>query len=190
MAPHSKKMPPPYPKGPLVFFRQKPLVQIEHSTALVVYGTQDGHMDKVCEVINAKHSFKDVYLENCSKRSLGDVIPIPVASPYDEYVFVLLAREKSSEPFSFRCLETCVKNLSVQLRKLSYIYVGFEFLEDQSDPMFNEKVLTLFRNNIHVRNIEIYACNAKNIDEHNAAYPSQNSNNDSPKFTQGYPRRS
>lgn len=145
------------PKPPLVKHRPHPLVNIEEETALVVFGTATGFMDKTCQSVNSKHSFQKQYLEQCRKTPIGEVIEVKALNPH-YYVYVLLIRENETASFSFKNLENCVVQLNAKLKKAKFRYVAFDAVEDSEDPAITEKIVTLFRNHIF-HGIEIYVCN-------------------------------
>ena len=134
-----------------------PLTEIECSTALVVYGSADGKIDKANEPLNKKFSFLDDFEKKCkSTSSKENFYPFLIQ---DEYVCVLIVRSTLSEPFDFIKLEYSIRKFNTFLKANQYRYVGIERMEDAADPLINDKIISVFRHSL-ITTVDLYVCSS------------------------------
>lgn len=132
------------------------LKDIEKGTALLCFGTEDGHMDSTAISLDEKFSFQPLYKK--ATKVVGNVWVW--GNSQDYYIYsIIVSKTFVKNQVCFVTLEKCLKELATILKKDEFQYVGLESLTDWSDDdTFTEKVVTMLRHSLPRTVYELWVC--------------------------------
>ena len=137
------------------------MVAIEHSTALLFFGCEDGSVDKCGEDLDHKFNFLPEYRKQ--HKAVGEVMRL---EKRNEVLYGLIVKKKLSDKFSYINFENCLYQLRKMVKKDGFYYVGVEAFCESSDSDMMEKVMTVMRNVLTGLNIELYVCCPKELEHY------------------------
>lgn len=147
-----------------------PLLSIDPYTALVFFGTEDGHLDYTARSIHDKFNIMNDY--QSAHKSVGQVWHRTQRNTDRYFIYSLIVAKTPKDKVLFTNVEQSCRELQKQLRRENTEFVGLEALRDWEgqDNTFTEKVVTMLRHLLHKPVLELWVCyREKEHDVHNMA---------------------
>jgi hypothetical protein len=129
------------------------LIDIESSTALLFFGSEDGSLDKCGEDLDRKFKFLPEYKRQLKK--VGGVIRLLKGG---EVLYGLIVTKKQSDAFSYTNFQKCLLDLRKMVKKDEFTYIGVEAFCDRDDSDTMEKVITVMKNIVTDPYLELFVC--------------------------------
>ncbi|KAF5294471.1 hypothetical protein FQR65_LT01597 [Abscondita terminalis] len=128
-----------------------PLVDIEGGTAIIYFGTVNGHVSEDMESLDNKFRIIGEYKR--ANRKLGDVIQA-YKSQQEYSLLGCITRNTEKDPFDFVSFQKCIAQIK-KLNKSYYAYVGIQAFLDDDDLLLN-KITTMLRYSLV--KVDVYVC--------------------------------
>lgn len=129
------------------------MVDIDHGTALVFFGSEDGGVDECGKNLDHKFNFLPEYRKQ--HRTVGGVIQLVKK---DEVLYGLIVRKKQDDTFSYNHFAKCLSELRKLVKKENFWYIGVEAFYAEDDPLITEKIITVMKNVLATSELELYVC--------------------------------
>ncbi|KAI5723056.1 hypothetical protein M8J76_000568 [Diaphorina citri] len=142
--------------GAKLVIEQKPVVEIEDYTSIIVFTSCDGALNATqLHSLNAKFNIQAELETQLSNASVGSIISLK-RSTY--FIILFIVSESRSDPVRFEAISRCLTSYKKHLHKDYIEYVAFEALADRTGTeMLNEKLLSFMKNSLPY-NIQLHVC--------------------------------
>ncbi|KAI5723586.1 hypothetical protein M8J76_008399 [Diaphorina citri] len=142
--------------GAKLVIEQKPVVEIEDYTSIIVFTSCDGALNATqLHSLNAKFNIQAELETQLSNASVGSIISLK-RSTY--FIILFIVSESRSDPIRFEAISRCLTSYKKHLHKDYIEYVAFEALADRTGTeMLNEKLLSFMKNSLPY-NIQLHVC--------------------------------
>ncbi|KAK4872808.1 hypothetical protein RN001_014837 [Aquatica leii] len=144
-------VPPKTTKCPVKNVRY-PLVEIEPGTAIIYFGTVNGHVSEDLQSLDNKFRIIGDYMR--ANRKLGDVIQV-YKNDQQYSLLGCITRNTEKDLFDFSSFQKCI----VQVKKLNknhYGYIGIQAFHDDHDDLLLNKIINMMRYSFI--KVEVYVC--------------------------------
>ncbi|KAK4872807.1 hypothetical protein RN001_014836 [Aquatica leii] len=129
-----------------------PLFEIEGGTAIIYFGTVNGHVSEDIQNLDNKFRIIGAYLS--ANRKLGDVIQV-YKNDQQYSLLGCITRNTEKDPFDFSSFQKCI----VQIKKLNqnhYDSIGIQAFIDHQDRLLLCKIINMMRHSFI--KVEVFVC--------------------------------